>query len=69
MISILFTSCPWWGKSWWGPGRPTPICPSPSACFPDPEETRAMLAGLGFTQVSYRRLTNGIAVIHLGVKA
>jgi len=28
-----------------------------------------MLAGLGFTQVRYRRLTNGIAVIHLGVKA
>jgi demethylmenaquinone methyltransferase/2-methoxy-6-polyprenyl-1,4-benzoquinol methylase len=37
--------------------------------FSRPQELSAMLAGLGFTQVRYRRLTNGIAVIHLGVKA
>ena len=37
--------------------------------FSRPQELSAMLAGLGFTQVRYRRLTNGIAVIHRGVKA
>jgi demethylmenaquinone methyltransferase/2-methoxy-6-polyprenyl-1,4-benzoquinol methylase len=37
--------------------------------FARPEEVSATLAGLGFTQVRYRRLTNGIAVIHLAVKA
>jgi hypothetical protein len=28
----------------------------------------ALLTAIGFTQVRYRRLTDGIAVIHLGVK-
>jgi demethylmenaquinone methyltransferase/2-methoxy-6-polyprenyl-1,4-benzoquinol methylase len=37
--------------------------------FSRPEELSAVLGSLGFTGVSYRRLTNGIAVIHLGVKA
>ena len=36
--------------------------------FSQPEELGAMLEGLGFTQVGYRRLTNGVSVIHLGVK-
>jgi demethylmenaquinone methyltransferase/2-methoxy-6-polyprenyl-1,4-benzoquinol methylase len=36
--------------------------------FSRPQELSALLEGLGFTQVRYRRLTNGIAVIHLGVK-
>jgi len=27
-----------------------------------------MLEHIGFSQVTYRRLTNGIAVIHIGVK-
>jgi ubiquinone/menaquinone biosynthesis C-methylase UbiE len=29
----------------------------------------AKLRDIGFTEVSYRNLTNGIAVIHQGVKA
>ena len=37
--------------------------------FAHPEEVSARLTGLGFTQVRFRRLTNGIAVIHLAVKA
>jgi demethylmenaquinone methyltransferase/2-methoxy-6-polyprenyl-1,4-benzoquinol methylase len=36
--------------------------------FPLPEELSALLRSLGFAQVSYRRLNNGIAVAHIGVK-
>jgi demethylmenaquinone methyltransferase/2-methoxy-6-polyprenyl-1,4-benzoquinol methylase len=36
--------------------------------FSQPDELSAVLTAIGFTQVRYRRLTNGIAVIHLGVK-
>jgi demethylmenaquinone methyltransferase/2-methoxy-6-polyprenyl-1,4-benzoquinol methylase len=36
--------------------------------FSQPEELSAVLAEIGFTRVRYRRLTNGIAVIYLGVK-
>jgi len=37
--------------------------------FPLPEELAAILKRIGFSQVTYRNLTNGIAVIHIGVKA
>ena len=37
--------------------------------FPLPEELAAILKRIGFSQVTYRTLTNGIAVIHVGVKA
>jgi demethylmenaquinone methyltransferase/2-methoxy-6-polyprenyl-1,4-benzoquinol methylase len=36
--------------------------------FPLPGELSDLLTGIGFSQVSYRSLTNGIAVIHLAVK-
>jgi demethylmenaquinone methyltransferase/2-methoxy-6-polyprenyl-1,4-benzoquinol methylase len=36
--------------------------------FPLPDELSYMLTKIGFSQVSYRNLTNGIAVIHLAVK-
>jgi demethylmenaquinone methyltransferase/2-methoxy-6-polyprenyl-1,4-benzoquinol methylase len=36
--------------------------------FPSPDKLRAMLEHIGFSEVRYRRLTNGIAVIHIGVK-
>jgi demethylmenaquinone methyltransferase/2-methoxy-6-polyprenyl-1,4-benzoquinol methylase len=36
--------------------------------FPLPEELSGILENIGFSQVIYRRLTNGIAVIHLGQK-
>jgi demethylmenaquinone methyltransferase/2-methoxy-6-polyprenyl-1,4-benzoquinol methylase len=36
--------------------------------FSQPEELSAVLTAIGFTRVRYRRLTNGIAVIYLGVK-
>lgn len=37
--------------------------------FPGPEELRSILESIGFASVTYRRLTDGIAVIHLGTKA
>jgi demethylmenaquinone methyltransferase/2-methoxy-6-polyprenyl-1,4-benzoquinol methylase len=36
--------------------------------FSQPEELSALLTDIGFTRVTYRRLTNGIAVIYQGVK-
>ena len=37
--------------------------------FASPEALSALLEKVGFANVTYRRLTNGIAVIHLGKKA
>jgi demethylmenaquinone methyltransferase/2-methoxy-6-polyprenyl-1,4-benzoquinol methylase len=36
--------------------------------FPLPQELSVLLEGIGFSKVTYRKLTNGIAVIHVGVK-
>ncbi|MCP4345772.1 MAG: bifunctional demethylmenaquinone methyltransferase/2-methoxy-6-polyprenyl-1,4-benzoquinol methylase UbiE [Desulfobacterales bacterium] len=36
--------------------------------FPAPDELSAILEDIGFSQVRYRKLTNGIAVIHAGIK-
>jgi demethylmenaquinone methyltransferase/2-methoxy-6-polyprenyl-1,4-benzoquinol methylase len=36
--------------------------------FPLPDELSSILETAGFSQVSYRKLTNGIAVIHLGMR-
>lgn len=36
--------------------------------FPMPDELSQLLKKIGFCQVSYRKLTNGIAVIHLAIK-
>jgi demethylmenaquinone methyltransferase/2-methoxy-6-polyprenyl-1,4-benzoquinol methylase len=36
--------------------------------FSSPEELSGMLKRIGFSQVTYRKLTNGIAVIHLAKK-
>ena len=36
--------------------------------FPLPDELADLLRGIGFTQVRYRRMTNGIAVAHVGEK-
>jgi ubiquinone/menaquinone biosynthesis C-methylase UbiE len=36
--------------------------------FPLPDELVAMLEGIGFAQVRYRPMTNGIAVAHVGIK-
>lgn len=37
--------------------------------FPDPPQLKKQLEEIGFQDVIYRHLTNGIAVIHIGVKS
>jgi demethylmenaquinone methyltransferase/2-methoxy-6-polyprenyl-1,4-benzoquinol methylase len=37
--------------------------------FPLPDEVKATLERIGFANVTYRKLTNGISVVHVGVKA
>jgi demethylmenaquinone methyltransferase / 2-methoxy-6-polyprenyl-1,4-benzoquinol methylase len=36
--------------------------------FPDADELKRILERIGFARVGYRRLTDGIAVVHVGVK-
>lgn len=36
--------------------------------FPGPQELKEILEGIGFRRVTYRKLTDGIAVVHLGIK-
>jgi ubiquinone/menaquinone biosynthesis C-methylase UbiE len=36
--------------------------------FPLPEELSALLREIGFHNITYRRLTNGIAVVHVAEK-
>jgi demethylmenaquinone methyltransferase / 2-methoxy-6-polyprenyl-1,4-benzoquinol methylase len=36
--------------------------------FPAPDDFAALMRDTGFSQVTYRRLTNGIAIIYIGVK-
>jgi demethylmenaquinone methyltransferase/2-methoxy-6-polyprenyl-1,4-benzoquinol methylase len=36
--------------------------------FPLPDELSQILIKIGFSRVGYRKLTNGIAVIHLSIK-
>ena len=42
--------------------------PASIRMFPLPDELVELLKKIGFSQVTYRRLTNGIAVIHLAIK-
>ncbi|HEY3278830.1 MAG TPA: bifunctional demethylmenaquinone methyltransferase/2-methoxy-6-polyprenyl-1,4-benzoquinol methylase UbiE [Syntrophorhabdaceae bacterium] len=37
--------------------------------FPSPDELSRLLTHMGFRGVAYRRLSNGIAVVHTGIKA
>ena len=37
--------------------------------FPGPDELKSLLEGIGFRNVRYRRLTDGIAVVHVGIRA
>ncbi len=42
--------------------------PESIRAFPLPDKLSINLENIGFSQVAYRRLTNGIAVIHTGIK-
>ncbi len=49
-------------------GRAYRLLPDSIRTWHPPEGLAAIIAGAGFEGVSWRRLTNGIAVIHTGVK-
>jgi demethylmenaquinone methyltransferase/2-methoxy-6-polyprenyl-1,4-benzoquinol methylase len=63
-----FHIMPWAGKMLAGSREAYTYLPESIRMFSRPEELAAILEGLGFSQVRYRRLTNGIAVVHVGVK-
>jgi demethylmenaquinone methyltransferase/2-methoxy-6-polyprenyl-1,4-benzoquinol methylase len=64
-----FTVMPLMGKFLVGSWQAYRYLPESIRMFSRPEELTAALRSLGFAQVQHRRLTNGIALIHLGVKA
>lgn len=52
-----------------GPSMPSyTYLPESIRTFPLPDELSATLERIGFTHVTYRRLTNGISVVHIGTK-
>lgn len=51
-----------------GSRRAYTLLPESIRTFPLPDELSRILKKIGFEQVVYRRLTNGIAVVHLGQK-
>ena len=51
-----------------GSRRAYTYLPESIRMFPSPQKLSAILEEIGFSQVTYRKLTNGIAVIHLGHK-
>ncbi|MCL4504089.1 MAG: bifunctional demethylmenaquinone methyltransferase/2-methoxy-6-polyprenyl-1,4-benzoquinol methylase UbiE [Deltaproteobacteria bacterium] len=63
-----FYIMPLMGRLFVGSWQAYTYLPESIRMFADPEEVSATLAGLGFKEIRYRRLTNGIAVIHLAVK-
>jgi len=64
-----FYIMPWLGQLIAGTRSAYIHLPETIRLFPLPDELAEMLEGIGFTDVTFRRLTNGIAVIHMGVKA
>ncbi len=63
-----FFIMPWLGQLIAGSRSAYIHLPETIRLFPLPDELAEMLEGIGFKEVSFTRLTNGIAVIHIGVK-
>jgi len=63
-----FHVMPWLGEVLVGTRAAYTHLPESIRTFPLPDELSAILRGIGFVNVTYRRLTNGIAVIHVGRK-
>lgn len=64
-----FSLMPLVGKVLAGSWQAYRYLPESIRLFATPEELRRTLEDAGFSRVTYRALTKGIAVIHLGVKA
>jgi len=63
-----FNVMPFLGELIVGSAESYACLPETIRMFPLPEELAGMLEGLGFEQVWYKSMTNGIAVAHVGVK-
>jgi demethylmenaquinone methyltransferase / 2-methoxy-6-polyprenyl-1,4-benzoquinol methylase len=63
-----FRIMPFLGFLFVGSRRAYTYLPESIRMFPNPQRLSAILEEIGFSQVTYRKLTNGIAVIHLGLK-
>lgn len=64
-----FHVMPWLGERLTGSRQAYTYLPESIRLFPAPEALCRILSDIGFTQVRHWRLTNGVAVIHRGVKA
>ncbi|NIO06306.1 MAG: bifunctional demethylmenaquinone methyltransferase/2-methoxy-6-polyprenyl-1,4-benzoquinol methylase UbiE [Proteobacteria bacterium] len=64
-----FSIMPFLGKILVGSWQAYIYLPESIRMFPHAEELTAILQGIGFSRVTHRRLTNGIAVVHVGIKA
>jgi demethylmenaquinone methyltransferase/2-methoxy-6-polyprenyl-1,4-benzoquinol methylase len=63
-----FRIMPFLGLLLVGSRRAYTYLPESIRMFPSPQKLSAILEEIGFSQVTYRKLTNGIAVIHRGLK-
>jgi demethylmenaquinone methyltransferase / 2-methoxy-6-polyprenyl-1,4-benzoquinol methylase len=63
-----FYLMPLLGKILVGSRRAYTYLPESIRLFPDPDGLKAILENIGFTRVHYRRLTDGIAVLHMATK-
>lgn len=63
-----FHVMPWLGQIIVGTRSAYVHLPETIRLFPMPDELSEILEGTGFVNVTYKRLTNGIAVIHTGKK-
>jgi demethylmenaquinone methyltransferase / 2-methoxy-6-polyprenyl-1,4-benzoquinol methylase len=64
-----FYIMPWIGKLFTGHREAYIYLPESIRKFPLQEDLSTLLRSIGFVEVTYRNLTNGIAVIHQGIKA
>jgi len=64
-----FYIMPTMGKVLAGSRHAYTYLPESIRVFPGPRELKGILEDIGFRRVTYRKLTDGIAVVHLGVKA
>lgn len=56
------------GKVFGGSRPAYTYLPESIRLFPEADGLKRILEGIGFTRVHYRRLTDGIAVVHVGVR-
>jgi demethylmenaquinone methyltransferase/2-methoxy-6-polyprenyl-1,4-benzoquinol methylase len=63
-----FRVMPFIGRRLIGTAEPFRYLAESIRAFPAPEAVKATMESLGFTRVTFQRLTDGIAVVYLGEK-